>query len=110
MAASTLRQRSVMGNCVFSINSLGFAVQDAATSAVRFSFLRGEAGGTRMAAGDGMDPHPPKVMAEWSGSAGLARAQSPILTSLSQAVSPVVEQNEIRSQGPSSKHFLRADK
>lgn len=62
-----------------------------------------------MAAGDGMDPHPPKVMAEWSGSAGLARDQSPILTSLSQAVSPVVEQNEIRSQGPSSKHFLRAD-
>jgi hypothetical protein len=61
MAASTLRQRSVMGNCVFSINSLGFAVQDAATSAVRFSFLRGEAGGTRMAAGDGMDPHPPKL-------------------------------------------------
>jgi hypothetical protein len=53
---------------------------------------------------------PPQVMAEWSGSAGLARAQSPILTSLSQAVSPVVEQNEIRSQGPSSKHFLRADK
>lgn len=52
---------------------------------------------------------PPKVMAEWGGSAGLARAQSPILTSLSQAVSPVVEQNEIRSQGPSSKHFLRAD-
>jgi hypothetical protein len=34
MAVSTLRQRSVMANCMFSINSLGFAIQDAATSAV----------------------------------------------------------------------------
>lgn len=59
-----------------------------------------------------MDPRPPsmyQLMAEWSGSAGLARDESPILTSLSQAVSPVVEQNEIRSQGLSSKHFLRGE-
>jgi hypothetical protein len=48
---------------------------------------------------DGSSPPKYQVMAEWSGSAGLARDESPILTSLSQAVSPVVEQNEIRSQG-----------